>query len=321
MSKKIPYILLCFVLLFIFQTTLSHAAETYPIIFNGQPSGLSAYIKNETAYLPLRDIVESCCVDINWDNANKQATVSTGLDSTILRLQGGKWYLDGEAIKEDRIPLIRNDQLYLPLRFMAGLCEIELDWDTDKKQVEVNFPLVYADSQWQYYNGRELKPLKKAAGKEVYCTSIRRGEPTTGSDYLWALYPDGQYKRLASDWVINDWQIRDDVCYYLAMQMGFGDKYRVYAVNLTDGTKTQLGNPDYVYNITIKKEGSVYVLPNHTNQPKEWNVTDKGVVITGISKKALSDDVVADEELMRQTYGRYLLTLDGEQTMQQALAE
>ncbi len=304
------------------QITLAASTESYPISFNGETGKLTAFIKNDTAYLPLRDIIGLCFVEINWDNVNKQANVNTGLDSTVFSLKNGVWYINGQEMSGGRTPLIYNNQLYLPLYVMTELCEVKAYWYSGDKQIEVSFPVVYTNGQWQYSDGTAIELLEQADGKDVCCTVLRQGEPTMGCDYLWALYANGEYRRLTSEWNIADWQIRDGVCYYLAKQMGFGDKFRVYAVDLTDGTKKQLGNPEYVYHITIKKAGSMFGLSNNGNQSKDWQVTDEGVLINGISEAALSDEVVADEELMRQTYGRYLLPLDGgEQTMLEALSE
>ncbi len=322
MKQKIAFGLICLVFCFMPQAVLAATTATCPISFNGETGKLTAFIQNETAYLPLRDTIELCCVTIDWDNANKQATVSTGLDTTVFKLTGGKWYLDGKEMNESREPLIRNNQLYLPLYAIRNLCEVKVHWNREQQQIEVDFPFVYIAGQWQYYDGMKYTPIKKAAGQEACYRTVHLGEGTTGTDYLWELKSDGQCRRLAADWNITDWQIKDGVCYYLAMQMGFGDKYRVYAVDLTDGKKTQLGDPDYLYNITIKKDGPLYVLTGYTTQPKDWRVKNEGVLINGIAEAALSDDVVEDEELMQQTYGRYLLPLDGgEQTMLKALSE
>lgn len=322
MKQKIAFCLICLVFCFMPQAVRAEITATCPISFNGETGKLTAFIQNETAYLPLRDTVELCCVTIDWDNTKKQAVVSTGLDDTVFKLAGGKWYLDGKEMNERRVPLIRNNQLYLPLYSIQKLCEVNVNWNKEQQRIDVYFPFVYTAGQWQYYNRTKYIPVKKSVGQESCYMITHMGEATTGTDYLWELKSNGQYRRLAADCQIADWQIKDGVCYYLAMQMGFGDKYCVYAVDLTDGKKTQLGNPDYVYHITVKKDGPLYVLTNYTNRPKDWRVESEGVLINGIAKAALSDDVVEDEELMQQTYGRYLLPLDGgEQTMLKALSE
>lgn len=314
--KKIIFCFLVYLMLVcIPQAAFAQNMQTIPIMFNyDEPSGLNSYVKGATVYVPLRDVLERCCVEVHWDNSAKQTIISDGLSATVIRQQGRQWYIDGKAARPEQTPLLYKGKLYLPYTFMDNLCEAEITLiqkgtDTDqltKEAINVQFPLVYVDGQWH----SDGKPIKEAA-EGVYYICFHIGEMTVGSDHLWALYPDGRCKRLTSDWRINEWLIKDNVCYYMAKQTVFPcAKYKIYAVDLETSQKTQLGSDDYFYNLSIKKDGPLYVLGNEPASLSSL-LTDKGVITTGIATLAATDEFVNDEELMRQTYGVYLLPLDG----------
>lgn len=323
MRKNLLCLAFCLMLICMSQAVYAQSMKTLPITLNyDEPSGLNAYVKGDEVYVPVREVLERCCMEVSWDNAAKQTVISNGRSATIIRQQGKQWYIDGEIAEPEDTPMLYKGKLYLPYRFIDSLSEAEITLEQGMKDdgksfniaINVQFPLTYVDGQWLAYG----KPIKEAAAGAYYM-HFHIGENTVGSDHLWILYPDGSCKRVARERRIDEWLVKDNVCYYMFKDTFFScAKYKFYAVDLETGKKTQLGAEDYFYNMSIRKDGNLYILGN---EPAALGslITDKGIVTTGIATMAAIEEFVNNEELMRQTYGVYLLPLDGGEPVLQRL--
>ena len=324
-NVKQQCVLILIVLLLVLPGTANaQTSSICTVTFNGADSGLVAYIENGVSFLPLRSIAELCFLDIDWNDKSKCATVTIFDESTSLYLGQNRYYKtysrggSGEGAL-GAAPLVRNGHIYLPLRFISELCEANVNWNDKSRQIEISFPVVYQNGNWAYYNGVQTVLfdqltdnvlLSRTKDKDTHYVALRRGAPTMGTDYLWALYYDGTAERIAYEWSIGDIKVADNRCYFLAKQMGFGEKYKVHSVNLSTKMHLQLGDADFVYNAPILNK-DIYVLGTSKDLPYTWQITKDGVLIMGFSQKALTDDVVTDIELARQTYGIWLLDNDG----------
>lgn len=172
MKRLLLAFTVCIMLLCVPQVAFAKTIDTVPIIFNSQSSGLSAYIEGESVYLPLRNIMNECYVDVDWDNAKKQAKISNGVETTVIERRGNQWYVNGEVAQAEQTPMIHKNQLYLPMQIIQNLCEIRVSWYGGSK-VEVEFPLMYTDGEWEYVSNGNKASIKKQMGMCIVLLFIR----------------------------------------------------------------------------------------------------------------------------------------------------
>lgn len=317
-KHKIVWLLAALLFVLCWNGAYAQSMKRIPVNFNDQASGLYGYVKGETVYAPARGVLELCCVGVHWDNAAKQAVINDGRSTTVIRQQGKQWYIDGALAGPEEEPMLYKGKLYLPCDFIRDFCDASISFSGDSWKavdgINIQFPLAYVDGQWLAYD----KPIRKAAAGANFML-YHVGDNVVGSDYLWILYPDGSHKQVTRERMIDEWLVKDNVCYYMFNDTFFScSKCKFYAVDLETGKKTQLGAEDYFYNMSIRKDQSLYVLGN---EPASLGslITDKGIVTTGIAARAAIEEFVNNEELMRQTYGVYLLPLDGGEPVLQRL--
>ncbi|WP_011393082.1 copper amine oxidase N-terminal domain-containing protein [Neomoorella thermoacetica] len=93
---------------------------------------VAPFIENDRAYVPVRYLAYGLGVaekDVNWDEASQ--TVALSMDGTTLELQVGSktLYVNGKPQEMDVAPLMRDDRVFLPARFVAETFGYEVGYD------------------------------------------------------------------------------------------------------------------------------------------------------------------------------------------------
>lgn len=321
--KKISIILLLLGFFIIISTGNSYAnTAKIDIFLNGEKQDTNAFINNDRVFLPMRDVFRMFFIEVNWDHKTKTATANIGDEQLILQkdnLFATKIYSGGnkDRIELDGPPTLYKNSIYLPLRSISGMFEGEINWDSNNKNVKITFPLEYDNNKWYLY-GKEID--EGTYGNKINDTKyiiIRKGEPTLGRDYFWSLSPNGQAKRVFSAYMIKDFKIEGNFCYYLEINLGLQGSQSIHKVDLDDPSeRMSLGNPNYTYNeemtLEIDHEKNILYQPNHAN----WSIHEDGIHIMGFDKRSIAEYYVVDLNLLENTYGYYILSKDsGDQSL------
>lgn len=94
---------------------------------------------NETnrSYVPLRVVMETMGVNVDWDNDSKSA-ILTKDDTTVVVTIGSKIFTcNGEKVENDVEPLIIGGRTYLPIRKVAELFGAEVNWNKTNNTTEI----------------------------------------------------------------------------------------------------------------------------------------------------------------------------------------
>jgi N-acetylmuramoyl-L-alanine amidase len=144
------------------------------ISLNGQYINDSAYLINETTYIPLRAAATLAGAEVDFDSGTRTARVRMkGLDMTV---SGGSYVAvaNGRPMLTKTPSVILNDgRMYVPIRVLAKALGLEVQWDP-RGRVElfgVPTPLPGAED---YYKPDELYWLSRIISAES------RGEPLLG---------------------------------------------------------------------------------------------------------------------------------------------
>jgi hypothetical protein len=92
-----------------------------------------AYIKNQTAMVPVRFISEELGAKVLWDAETNQVTVSDPLTETEIILTVGSTtaHVDGEAVQLPIGPEFKNGSVYVPVRFIVESLGGIVEWDSE----------------------------------------------------------------------------------------------------------------------------------------------------------------------------------------------
>jgi hypothetical protein len=93
--------------------------------FTSQP-----FIYNSRTMVQMRPIFESLSFKINWDDSTKTVTAKKDGLKIKLTADSNKAYINGEKINMDTRPVIKNDYVYVPLRFIAESTGCNVNWDS-----------------------------------------------------------------------------------------------------------------------------------------------------------------------------------------------
>jgi|GEM_PF-3387683 len=105
-------------------------------------SDAAPYIYQERTMVPLRVISENLGKKVLWDKANRSVQISDGYGG-VLYLTIDKKEIEnfaggnGNTIKLDVAPRIKDDRTFVPLRAIAEAFGERVDWDKDKRVVVI----------------------------------------------------------------------------------------------------------------------------------------------------------------------------------------
>lgn len=97
------------------------------------------FIANDRTYLPLRVTAEAMNCKIMFNDSTKMAYF-TAEDGTLLKFQIGSkiFTCNGTEIEMDVEPMIRNDRMFVPIRYIAESLGYYVTWYPEAKQVTLS---------------------------------------------------------------------------------------------------------------------------------------------------------------------------------------
>lgn len=104
-----------------------------------QAAGVTAYINNGSTMVPFRYLGESMGADISWIADSRTAVYQ--LNGTEIRMQVGSKtaWVNGKPVTMNVAPEIKNDRLYIPLRFVSENLNAQVQWIPESKQAVITF--------------------------------------------------------------------------------------------------------------------------------------------------------------------------------------
>ncbi|AWE06348.1 copper amine oxidase [Lysinibacillus sp. 2017] len=123
MFKKCLSVLLFVLLISVTAPVLKTEASSYGVVENGT---------NRTL-VPLRMVAETFSVPVEWDNVSKTVTIDKKYKLTM----GSKMIKDGATVikKMDTQPKMLQNSVYVPVREVAYLFNVPMNWDQVKKMI------------------------------------------------------------------------------------------------------------------------------------------------------------------------------------------
>lgn len=137
-------ICLCLIMLIILSTAAIAKDEPIKIYVNKGiiPSDQAPIIKNSRVLVPLRVIAEHLGSWVSYDSGEKRVNINKGeISMTLVIGDDTIWYSDKEKsgpVAIDVPAMIKNGRTMVPLRAVAELFDMNVEWDERKRAVYID---------------------------------------------------------------------------------------------------------------------------------------------------------------------------------------
>ncbi|MED1792343.1 N-acetylmuramoyl-L-alanine amidase family protein [Brevibacillus nitrificans] len=118
----------------------SAGEETVNLMIGGQAVSpeVPPEIKNGRTLVPVRVIAEGLGAVVDWDPADRKATITRGSQKLTLTLDSKTAQVNGKQVKLDTAPVISKQRMLLPLRFVGESLGVTVGWDSSTRTVIAN---------------------------------------------------------------------------------------------------------------------------------------------------------------------------------------
>lgn len=140
MIKKFLSLFLLFVLCLIGTTVFADEVISLQVgssvmTVNGVDKGIDAgketapVIINNRTFFPVRSIIEEIGGEVSWNENAKEITLRYNSNTIILNIDNTTAYLNNQSYTLDAAPVIINDRVFLPIRFIAESFDFDVEWN------------------------------------------------------------------------------------------------------------------------------------------------------------------------------------------------
>ncbi|SFM02193.1 Outer membrane protein TolC [Paenibacillus sp. 1_12] len=95
-------------------------------------------IINEKVFLPVRPVSEAFGAMVMWDEEQQSVTISQDRTTIVCRIDNQVGYVNGEPVDLDTKPVMIAGRTYVPLRFVAEMLDMQIDWDNGTKTIRIS---------------------------------------------------------------------------------------------------------------------------------------------------------------------------------------
>lgn len=86
-------------------------------------------LENDRAMVPSYFVAETLGATSSWDSATRTSTIKGNGVTITITANSKTAYINGKAVALDTAAFIRNDRMYVPMRFIAEALGAKVDWD------------------------------------------------------------------------------------------------------------------------------------------------------------------------------------------------
>ena len=162
-------------------------------------SDAKPYIKNGRVMVPLRTVSNALGANTEWNEADRSATVTKDERQIYIKANDSKAYVNGYEEALDSSAEIKNDRIFVPLRFISEIFNSDVKWESTLRCVILKKSTAYL---YAYTGKTELLsgiPVSKVTYSDWNADEI--GENTLDGDlstlwsaqgtYHWIMYDFG----------------------------------------------------------------------------------------------------------------------------------
>lgn len=132
----------------------SHAAVSkggVTSIYAGEKN-VTAYIKNNRTYVPIRFIAEKMGANVDWDNQTQTVTIKKDSKTIKMTIGSANYTVDGQTFTTDATAELKDSRTRVPIRFIADALGYQVEWDSVHNMVIIGDNIVKWDLSSQVAN-------------------------------------------------------------------------------------------------------------------------------------------------------------------------
>jgi hypothetical protein len=125
------------------QQALGETAQIFPVQSVISPDLIISFpapplLIDGKAFLPIRPVSEAFGATVLWNEEQQSVTISLEDSTVVCSINGGIAYVDGAPISIDTIPLLIAGRTFVPLRFVAEMIGMQVDWDDSTQTIRIS---------------------------------------------------------------------------------------------------------------------------------------------------------------------------------------
>ncbi|MBA9087052.1 N-acetylmuramoyl-L-alanine amidase [Fontibacillus solani] len=137
MKRILLSILLSLFFVIVFPIESNAAADNSKIILDGEelilPDKVQVANVNKSVMIPIRVVAESLKFKVDWDQKSRNVKIQQNARTLSLTVDQKEALVDNNIIELNNAPLIMNNTVVVPIRFVSEQMGLEVSWDnTDK---------------------------------------------------------------------------------------------------------------------------------------------------------------------------------------------
>ena len=231
--------------------------ETVSVIVNGKRVSFpdeQPYNQNGRVMVPVRFVSEELGADVEWFEDAKTVTVTDKANAAVLTVNSYDVTANNQKLTLDAEPVLQNDRVYVPLRFVSEALGAQVDWEQESGTVNIT---------------RSAPTEDNGNGKKVYALyhGFRRTREHDGDLATWNQYADSSQSATGKDHINYSADLIDENGVHnlanvnggpiVGMQSEIDPDYVEYKVLLAkianiDGFMVDFGFPEYGNTVLTK---------------------------------------------------------------------
>ncbi|WP_240421829.1 stalk domain-containing protein [Paenibacillus periandrae] len=97
------------------------------------------YIENGRTMVPLRAIADVFGFKVDWEASEQKITLTKDGKTIVMHIGKSEMLVDGEKVLlEEAVPAIKKDVTFLPVRQLAEILGIQVEWDPETRTAKFN---------------------------------------------------------------------------------------------------------------------------------------------------------------------------------------
>ncbi len=133
-------------------------ADEAAICYNGERQECNAWLKDDVAFVPLRAVCDLFGIEVHYDGVQNMVQLYDGQYYYRFYLNDGSVLDKGFPTEPPATPpLERDGRIWLPLRYLAELLDVQIEWNEDDWRVECFKASASANRAAEEPNGSWLK--------------------------------------------------------------------------------------------------------------------------------------------------------------------
>ncbi|CAM5780518.1 MULTISPECIES: N-acetylmuramoyl-L-alanine amidase [Brevibacillus] len=165
----------------------SSAAPSVHLMIGGQAvqPDVPPIIEKGRTLVPVRVIAEGLGAKVDWNQATRTAVITRGPQTLQLTVGSKNALVNGKKVQLDTPPVMRNQRMLLPLRFVGESLGVTVGWDNASRTVIAN------ETPEMRYNGNKPTLSLKGFqyGDKLYISAQAAAEQVGKKGQVWK-HPD-----------------------------------------------------------------------------------------------------------------------------------